>query len=69
MSSTLLKAPPLGLRPRYIASEERAIEIVAACKRYDDAGKTIPSEWVEELTELNEWLEDHGYAPHEFTPR
>jgi hypothetical protein len=56
------KAPPLGLRPRFIVAELRAREIVNAMERYFDAGKSSPDEWHEELAELNDWLGDRGYT-------
>lgn len=40
---------PLGLRPEWIVAEQRAAEILAAVKRYNDAGWRVPVEWVEEL--------------------
>jgi hypothetical protein len=42
-------SPPLGLRPRKIAIEQRISEILCAMQRYNDAGKKIPVEWVDEL--------------------
>jgi len=41
--------PPLGLRPRYIAAGERAIEILDAIRRYVEAGKPVPGAWLDEL--------------------
>lgn len=61
MSEATSKAPPVGLRPRFIVAELRAREIVAAMERYAEAKKPIPEEWREELNELNEWLADRGY--------
>lgn len=48
--------PPLGLRPRYIVAQERAIEIVEAVDRYVRAGKQIPAEWLTELIDVNREL-------------
>lgn len=62
MSEVAIK-PPLGLKPRWIATQDRAQEVVNAMERYWDAGKSIPQEWHDELKELNKWLADHGYAP------
>lgn len=64
----VIEKPPLGLRPRWIATGQRAEEIVAAITRYNDAKKEVPKEWREELAELNRWLEAEGYntyAPYE----
>ena len=43
--------PPLGITPRYIHDEHRAREIIFALLRYLDAGKPIPREWLEELSD------------------
>jgi hypothetical protein len=46
--------PPTGIKPRIIADSYRALEIVAAIKRY--VGKMnisqVPVEWVDELSEI-----------------
>lgn len=44
--------PPLGLRPRLIADEERIKEIQDAINRYMTAKKLIPDEWIKEYGEL-----------------
>jgi hypothetical protein len=44
--------PPLGLRPRWIAEEQRLIEVASAASRYLDAGKTVPPPWIEEMIHL-----------------
>lgn len=43
--------PPLGLVPRFVRDSERCREILAAIERYNDAGKPVPGEWLEELNE------------------
>lgn len=43
--------PPLGLKPQKIWVEERIKEILEAMARYNEAGKAIPREWLEELGE------------------
>lgn len=48
--------PPMGLRPRYIVAQERAIEIVEAMDRYVRAGKKLPTEWLTELIDVNREL-------------
>lgn len=42
--------PPLGLVPRSIRDRERCQEILEAIGRYNEAGKPVPSEWLEELS-------------------
>ena len=44
--------PPIGLVPRHIDREGRKIEILAAMKRYFEAGMEIPLVWVDEYNEL-----------------
>ncbi len=44
--------PPLGLMPRYIWDYKRASAIMHAIVRYEDAGKTPPGEWIDELRTL-----------------
>lgn len=46
------KKPPLGLKPRRVHDMERFVEIVDAIHRYVVAGKGIPTEWVEELSDI-----------------
>lgn len=46
------KAPPLGLKPKWIHDLQRRREIFEAMERYSDAGKPIPREWIDELREL-----------------
>lgn len=47
-----MNKPPLGLKPRWKADEERAEEIAIAISRYQDARKAIPNEWLDEYDEL-----------------
>ena len=46
--------PPLGLKPRIIADSYRALEIIAALKRYVEKANVsqVPVEWVDELSEI-----------------
>ena len=44
--------PPLGLKPRFVADEQRMEEITEAIQRYKDAGYQIPSEWIAEYKEI-----------------
>jgi hypothetical protein len=50
---SLLPKPPIGLRPRNIAIQQRVQEILEAMLRYNSAHKKLPAEWVIELDELN----------------
>jgi hypothetical protein len=45
--------PPIGLRPRYIVTQQRIQEILEAMLRYNQANKKFPAEWVLELDDLN----------------
>lgn len=44
--------PPLGLRPRIIADEQRLQEIKEAIMRFMAADRSIPQEWLDEYNEL-----------------
>ena len=48
--------PPLGIMPRPIWLDvivrSRCLELLNAMKRYVEAGKKIPVEWIEELKAL-----------------
>lgn len=50
---------PLGLRPRWLAAEQRLTEVQAAVKRYLDAGVDVPHEWLIEQGALARWLSEH----------
>lgn len=52
--------PPLGLKPRWLVIQHRAVEVLAAIHRYELAERAVPEEWREELKELNDWLFAHG---------
>ncbi|CAI3674294.1 hypothetical protein CNEO4_620037 [Clostridium neonatale] len=51
-----VKRPPLGITPRFILDEERREEIIDAMNRYLYKNKRIPSEWLEELNEIQDRL-------------
>lgn len=51
-----LKKPPLGITPRWLLDEERAIEIEQAIMRYNEVDYPIPVEWIQELNEVYERL-------------
>jgi len=44
--------PPLGLRPKRISDRQRAVEILEAMLRYTDGGAAIPSQWFDELIDI-----------------
>lgn len=44
--------PPLGLRPRFVAMEDRIKEINEAIERYRQAHKDIPVEWLNEKNSI-----------------
>ena len=44
--------PSLGLRPRWVAEEERFEEVDAAIKRYTEIKKFVPREWTDEWNYL-----------------
>ena len=43
--------PPLGLVPRRLHDSRRVGEILEALSRYNEAGKPVPQEWLDELNE------------------
>lgn len=51
--------PPLGLMPRRILYLQRQKEIILAMNRYNEAGKNIPEEWIDELHDINYLLVDN----------
>lgn len=55
MNKNQIKRPPLGLRPKWAAQQERYFEVCGAISRYYNAGKKIPLEWIEEYNELIEF--------------
>lgn len=56
MKKTTKPKPPVGLRPKHVLNELRAIEILEAMTRYVNAGKCIPNEWINELDNLNAFM-------------
>ncbi len=48
--------PPLGLKPINIHHQERYLEILEAIKRYVEAFKEVPKEWIAEMETLKSWL-------------
>lgn len=51
------KRPPVGLKPRFVALEQRRDEIEAARKRFMLASKKVPIAWLQELAVIVEELE------------
>ena len=44
--------PPLGCKPRWLMDEERLHDLEAATKRYEEDGRSVPSEWRAEIREI-----------------
>lgn len=57
-----LPRPPLGLRPRSIAVQQRTAEVREAIKRYESADLPVPPEWRVELSCLIEQADVRGCA-------
>lgn len=57
--------PPIGVRPRYIADEQRKEELISAILRYQDhpLNMCIPVEWIEEYNEIVERQNNNYYKP------
>lgn len=49
-----MNKPPLGLMPKHIWDLQRKRDIEDVVKRYRDADKAVPWEWVQEYAELCE---------------
>lgn len=58
LNEGIFKKPPLGITPRFILDEERRNEIIDAMNRYVDRNKRIPQEWLDQLNEISERLEE-----------
>lgn len=46
------KKPPVGIEPRFSWEYRRMNDIFEAMKRYSEAKKSIPLEWIVELDDL-----------------
>ncbi len=57
--------PPLGLKPIWVHHEERLQEIKDAIKRYDDAKKDVPAEWINETQTLQSWIDGRNKEKEE----
>lgn len=57
--------PPLGLRPRYVVNTLRQQEILEAMQRYAAFGAVIPRHWIDELSDLCDWLRDFSLSAEE----
>lgn len=44
--------PPIGLKPKWLIDQQRAMEIILAMSRFVEAGTKIPRAWFEELSDL-----------------
>lgn len=66
--------PPVGLRPRWLVLSDRADEIQAAIKRYDEQALICPDQWLIELRDIEHQLAILAPRPEpesvdaEFTP-
>lgn len=60
--SVQMNKPPIGLMPKHIFIEQmqmqRRNEITAAVQRYIEVGKDIPNDWLQELIELNNVIQN-----------
>lgn len=59
-----IEKQPVGLRPRDIAEalfkQDRVVEIQDAIARYQEAGRVVPQDWVDELGELEIELDPYS---------
>jgi hypothetical protein len=47
-------APPIGVKPQWLADEERLGDLQSAIKRYEDSGHPVPPQWRAEAREIIE---------------
>lgn len=52
---------PLGIKPKRIHNQERAIALTEAIHRYLCANEDVPREWISELEELIYPLTNKGF--------
>ena len=50
-----IEKPPIGLRPKIVHDQPRAVEILEAMLRYVEADKAVPQAWLDELKFLSIW--------------
>jgi len=48
-----MEAPPIGLLPQFLHDEHREVQILAAIRRYSEAGLSAPTEWIDELEQIS----------------
>jgi hypothetical protein len=54
----ILIKPPLGLMPKKLFLEQRFENIKEAIERYVKANMEIPTEWLDEYVEIQEYLKN-----------
>ena len=52
------KTPPMGIMPRRLWDESRTLDLLEAMRRYVEAGKKVPVDWLNELHDLLWHVED-----------
>ncbi len=55
--------PPLGARPRNIATAQRITELTEAIHRFASEGRAPDPRWSEEITDLARWWRSHQSPP------
>jgi len=56
-SNAAIKEPPIGIKPREVALEERKNEIISAICRYAENNYIVPEKWFMELNEIIKRME------------
>lgn len=59
--------PPIGIIPEWLWKEKRMEELEEAIHRYDFDGKPREKEWVDEYSQLREWL--HNWNENKKPPK
>ena len=55
--------PPIGARPRNIATIQRIMELTEAIQRFTTEGRAPNPRWSEEITDLARWWQSNQSPP------
>lgn len=65
MPITLSKKPPIGIIPRWLATEHRINDIQRAVREYMCMSREIPIEWIVEYNDLVMWMKGRHKASND----
>jgi len=58
----MMEMNPMGIKPMAYWVAERVDTICEAMRRYNSAGKSVPKEWIFELSNHYKWLDENKYG-------